>query len=182
MEASSHEQPLEVKVSFKEIKQGALYLNVETPDGTAIGEIYNINNQWSGANSVAIRGISDENNQFTYTKEVTRYNIVPSGLYLGALELRALDEVKIEAGTIVYPVTSTQSYRPIKIINSFRMTRDAADKWVSDNVDQSVDFSQTNSGNSNSPKTGDAHPVMAWVLLMSCAGLSIILMNKRKQA
>ena len=180
------ENPLEVKISFKEVKRGALYLNVETADGKDISEIYGKN--WPSASGMVIRGISDENNQFTYTKVSTQYNVVSKALYLGALSLNQLDEVKIEAGTILYMGPDAENQRPIKILNSFRMTRDAKDKWVSDNVaqgqggnfTQNGSSAQAGSGTSSSPKTGDVYTTVTWVVVMSCAGLSMILLNKKR--
>lgn len=180
------EEPLEVTVSFSQVYRGALYLKAVAADGTSIKDLYG--EHWPLASGSAIRGISDDENHFTYTKNTTMYCLISNGLYLGELALNELDEVTIEAGTVLYPTSSAHSYRPVKIVNTFTMTRDAEDKWVSDNISASTSTgngsTQTGngsgsngSGSSASPKNGDQSMQVFWLIMLSCAGVSIILLE-----
>lgn len=144
-------EPMEVKVVFERVQNGAAVLTVITPDGKSIDSTYG---DWTTAWGTILRGVLDaETKKCTYTSEKAAYSITGSTFYISGLRLNELDGLQIDKGTILYPDATCKSIQPIKIMNQFRIVRDANDEWEVDKT-FTTDYNLTSSSNNASENAG----------------------------
>lgn len=100
-----------------------------------------------------------------YTNDNATFVVSGNQILLVGIQVGLMDSIRINAGTILWPTTESETQIPLRITNNIRLTRNAEDEWV-----YKVD---NNAIKLTSPKSGDDLENVANALLIVLAGMSI---------